>query len=60
MADAQRFHARLQPLNECIRDAFLDQDPGPGATDLPLVEPDRVNHALDDAIEVCIIVNEKW
>ena len=41
------------------RDAFLHQQPRAGAADLPLVEPDRVDHAFDDAVEVGVVEDDE-
>ncbi|HEV2130024.1 MAG TPA: aldehyde dehydrogenase family protein [Longimicrobiaceae bacterium] len=57
--DAQRLHARAQLLDEAVIDPFLRQDTRAGAADLPLIEPDRIHHPLDHAIEVGILEDDK-
>src|SRR3954453_15144968 len=49
---AQRYHAADQALAERLCDALLQQQPRSGATDLALVEPDRIDHAFHGAIDV--------
>ena len=56
--DAQGFEARLQ-LDESIVDAFLQEQAGAGAADLALVEPDRVDDALDGRVEVGVIEDDE-
>ncbi len=58
-ADAELLHARAQLLRQPIGDAFLDEQPRARAADLALVEPDRVHHAFDDAVEVGVLENDE-
>jgi hypothetical protein len=44
---------------EPLGDALLHEDARAGAADLPLVEPDRVDHALDDAVEVGVVEDDE-
>ena len=41
------------------RDAFLHEQARAGAADLALVEPDRVDHALDDAVEIGVVEHDE-
>ena len=43
---------RLELRDQPLGDTFLRQDAGAGAADLALIEPDRVHHALDHAVEI--------
>jgi hypothetical protein len=43
---------RALSLATSARPPLLHQDPRAGAADLALVEPDRVHHALDHAVEI--------
>ena len=49
----------LQLVDDCVGDAFLDQQARARTADLALVEPDRVDHALDRAIEIGIFKNDE-
>jgi ParB family chromosome partitioning protein len=59
MADAQGSHAPLQPAEEGVGDAFLQQQPRARAAHLSLVEPDGVDHALDRAVDVGIVEHDE-
>ena len=45
--------------DEPLGDAFLHQQPRARAADLPLVEPDRVDHAFDHAVEVGVLEDDE-
>jgi hypothetical protein len=47
-------HARFQFLDEARRDIFLDDQAGARATDLTLVELDRIHHALNGRVQIGI------
>jgi hypothetical protein len=59
IADAQFFHARPQPVVELVGDAFLHDGARSGAADLALVEPDRVDDALDGRVEIGVLENDE-
>ena len=44
---------------KCVRDAFGRQQPRARAADLPLVEPDRVDDALDRAVEIGVLEDDE-
>ena len=44
--DAQPLHPGAQLLRQPLGDPLGDENARPGATDLPLVEPDGVDHAF--------------
>src|SRR5262249_31447481 len=58
MADAQFAHARLEASDEVFRNAFLDQESRTSATDLALVEPDRIGQPFDGAVDIGILEDE--
>ena len=58
-ADAKLLHPRAQLAHQPLGDAFLHEQARAGAADLPLVEPDRVDHALDDAVEIRVVVDDE-
>ncbi len=51
-------HARFQFLDEARRDIFLDDEAGARATDLTLIEPDRVHHALNGRVQIGIFEHD--
>src|SRR6185437_9692107 len=59
LADAELLHARAQLGDELPRDALLHQEARAGAADLPLIEPDRVDDALDHAVEIGVFKNDE-
>src|SRR5690606_15966160 len=59
IADTQRLHARTQLRNQLFSDTFLYQDARAGAAYLPLVEPDRIDHTFDDAVEIRVIKHDE-
>src|SRR5205823_6966488 len=58
-ADPQLFHPRPQLRHQPLGDALVRQQPRPRAAHLPLVEPDRVHHALDDAVQIGVVEYEE-
>jgi len=58
-ADAQFLHPRPQLLRQAVGDTFLHEQPRAGAAHLALVEPDRVHHAFDDAVEIGIVEDDE-
>jgi hypothetical protein len=59
VADAQRLHARAQLATKRRRRSAPAQQARAGAADLALVEPDRVDHALDGAVEVGVVEDDE-
>ena len=59
IADPQFRQPRLQTVGEDRGEAFLHKDAGAGAAHLPLIEPDRIDDALDRAINVGIGENDE-
>src|SRR5690606_2300850 len=59
IAHAQRLHARAQPVDQRVRHAFLREYARARAAHLTLVEPDRVDHALDYAVKVGIVEDDE-
>ncbi|AEK62022.1 hypothetical protein CFU_2194 [Collimonas fungivorans Ter331] len=55
LAGAQALHAALEARYEILGDAFLHQQARAGAADLALVEPDRIDHALDGGVDVGVL-----
>ena len=45
--------------HEPVGDAFLHEQPRAGAAHLALVEPDRVDHAFDDAVEIGVVEDDE-
>jgi hypothetical protein len=43
---------------EILRDAFLYKKSRPGAADLPLVEPDRIDQPFDGAVDIGVVEND--
>ncbi len=59
VADPQRLHPRPQLGVHPLGDRFGDQQPRAGAAHLALVEPDRVDDALDRAVEIGILEDDE-
>jgi hypothetical protein len=59
IAHAQPLHALAQLGQQAVVDALLDEQTRTGAAHLALVEPDRVDRALDDAVEVGIFEDDE-
>ena len=55
IADSQPRHARLDLLDEGVRNTFLDEQARAGAADLTLVEPDAVDKALDRRVQIGVL-----
>jgi hypothetical protein len=49
---------RLEPGVEILGDAFLHQQAGARAADLPLVEPDRIDQPLDRAVDIGVVEDD--
>jgi hypothetical protein len=49
----------LELVDEPVVHALLHEQPRPGAAHLALVEPDRVDHALDHAVEVGVLEDDE-
>jgi hypothetical protein len=58
VADAELVHPRLEPGVEILRDAFLHEQPGARAADLPLVEPDGIDEAFDRAVDIGVVEDD--
>jgi hypothetical protein len=48
----------VQPVDELLGDRLLDQQPGPGAADLALVEEDAVDDALDRLVDRRVVEHD--
>ncbi len=58
IADPEMPHPRFQLVDEPLLDVLLNQQPRPGAADLALVEPDRIDDPLDSAVEIGIVEDD--
>ena len=58
-ADAQSAHAVANLADQLFRNALLHQQAGPCAADLPLIQPDSVDQALDGAVEIGVIEDDE-
>jgi len=58
-ATRQLFHARPELRDQPLGDPLVHQQPRAGAAHLPLVEPDRVHHALDHAVEIGVVEHDE-
>ena len=59
IADPELRHPRPQLRVKCVRDALGRQQARPSAADLPLVEPDRVDDALDRAVDIGVLEHDE-
>jgi len=50
---------RAQLSEQPLGDALVHEQPRPRAAHLPLVEPDRVDHALDHAVQVGVLEHDE-
>ena len=60
IANTQGFHPRLEFGVEAVGDALLHDQTRPGTADLSLVKEDRVDQALDRAVDICILKYDIW
>src|SRR2546430_433806 len=51
-------HARARSRAQRVGDSLVSQEPRSGAAHLPLVEPDRVPHALDHAVQIGVVEHD--
>ena len=58
VADAQRGHPALEPLQHLVGDGLLDEQPRAGAADVALVEEDAVDDALDGLVERGVVEDD--
>ena len=59
IADAHVAHAVLELADELLGDVFLHQQARTGTADLALVEPDRIDHALDCSVQIGIFEHDE-
>ncbi len=59
VADAQQAHAAAHLRQELGGDALLNQEARSGAADLPLIEPDGIDQALDRAILIGVVEDDE-
>ncbi len=59
VAEPQALHAGAQFGDRALVDAFLNQQTRARAAHLPLVEPDRIDDALDGAVEVGVVEDDE-
>ena len=59
IANCRVRHAGAQLGVESVGGAFRDQEPRACAAHLPLIEPDRVDHALDGAVQIRILEHDE-
>jgi hypothetical protein len=57
--DAEQLRAALELVDQPVVHALLHEQPRAGAAHLALVEPDRVDHALDHAVEVRVLEDDE-
>ena len=58
--DPELLHSRAQLGDQPLRHALLHQQARARAAHLPLVEPDRIHHALDHAVQIGVLKDEEW
>ena len=58
VADAQRGHPALEPLEHLVGDGLLHQQPGARAADVALVEEDAVDDALDGLVDRGVVEDD--
>ena len=58
VAEPQRREPRLQPVDDLLVDALLHQQPRSGAADVPLVEEDAVDDALDGLVDRRVVEDD--
>ena len=58
VAHAELVHPGLEAGVEILGDAFLYEKPRTRAADLPLVEPDGVDDALDGAVDIGVVEDD--
>ena len=58
VADAQRGHPALEPLEHLVGDGLLHQQPRAGAADVALVEEDAVDDALDRLVDRGVVEDD--
>ena len=56
---SRSFSMRAQLGDEALVDGFLHEQPRARAAHLALVEPDRVDHAFDHAVQVGVVVDDE-
>ena len=58
VADAQRGHPALEPLDHLVGDGLLHEQAGAGAADVALVEEDAVDDALDGLVDRGVVEDD--
>ena len=58
-AEAQLLHPRAQLRDEPLGDSFLHEQARARAAHLALIEPDRVDDAFDDAVEIRVVEDDE-
>jgi len=53
------FHARPELRDQPLGDSLVHQQPRAGAAHLPLIEPNRVHHALDHTVQIGVVEHDE-